>query len=237
MKKFFTVATMLVVASLMISCGLSEPSSQSNNIKVDLVKGAQLYDNWPQVSGVKTEGSHPLYPATGKKQGGSSWRCKECHGWDYVGKDGRYAKGSHFTGITGTLQASQISPEKLYTVLTTGQHDFGQYMSEVDIQSLVKFVREGQVAFSKETGDITKGQKIFDANCSACHGEDGNDLDFDGKQEGIQGVGWLANDNPQESIHKYRWGHPNTDMPSMVVDAKLSEKQILDLLAYTQTLK
>lgn len=30
------------------------------------------------------------------------------------------------------------------------------------------------------------------------------------------GVGWLSNDNPQETLHKIRWGHPGTGMPSMV---------------------
>ncbi|GAB4564612.1 MAG: hypothetical protein Tsb0017_24680 [Geothermobacteraceae bacterium] len=47
----------------------------------------------------------------------------------------------------------------------------------------------------------------------------------------------LARKNPQETLHKIRFGHPGSDMPSMVVDAGLGEKQISDLLAYTQTLK
>lgn len=236
MKKLLMVFLVLVVTSLMISACLSQSAPPSGYVKADIVNGALLYDNWPKNAEKITEGSHPLYPATGKKQGGSSWRCKECHGWDYVGKDGRYAKGSHFTGIAGTLQSAKISPNNLYSALTTGQHNFRQYLGETDIWSLVKFIREGQVAYNSGGGDTTNGRKIFAANCSVCHGADGNAFDFKGGKPGVQGVGWLANDNPVESLHKYRWGHPGTDMPSMVVDAGLSEKQILDLLAYAQTL-
>ncbi len=42
-------------------------------------------------------------------------------------------------------------------------------------------------------------------------------------------------DNPQETLHKIRWGHPGTAMPSMV-DVGLTDQQIGDILAYAQTL-
>ena len=56
------------------------------------------------------------------------------------------------------------------------------------------------------------------------------------KKEGIQGIGWLARKNPQESLHKIRWGNPGSDMPSMVVDAGLSDAESVDILAYSATL-
>ena len=65
----------------------------------------------------------------------------------------------------------------------------------------------------------------------------GNMIDFKGKKDGIQGVGWLANDNPQESIHKIRWGHPGSDMPSMIVDINLMEQDAINILTYSQSLE
>jgi len=28
------------------------------------------------------------------RSGKDTWRCKECHGWDYMGVDGAYGSGS-----------------------------------------------------------------------------------------------------------------------------------------------
>jgi thiosulfate dehydrogenase len=116
-------------------------------------------------------------------------------------------------------------------------------MSASQIWDLVKFLREGQAAIEpvidaqgQAKGRKERGKALYDAQCSSCHGADGNELDFKGSKEGIQGVGWLANDNPQESIHKIRWGHPGSDMPSMITDKKLSEKDAIDILTYSQTL-
>ncbi len=85
------------------------------------------------------------------------------------------------------------------------------------------------------TGDAGNGQGLYNANCSSCHGADGNALDFK-SSEGIQGVGWLADDNPQETLHKIRWGHPGTAMPSAVDDGGLTDEETGDILAYGQTL-
>ncbi|MDI6800760.1 MAG: hypothetical protein QMD01_01690, partial [Thermodesulfovibrionales bacterium] len=67
-----------------------------------LVMGGVLYDNWLAELRVKADKTHPSYPAEGKQKGAATWRCKECHGWDYKGKDGDYSKGNaRYTGIKG----------------------------------------------------------------------------------------------------------------------------------------
>ena len=60
----------------------------------------------PAIEAKAPEQSHPLYPADGEyaAKPKANWRCKECHGWDYKGRDGAYAKGSHYTGIKGIRQ-------------------------------------------------------------------------------------------------------------------------------------
>jgi thiosulfate dehydrogenase len=215
---------------------------QQANIK----NGALFYDNWPKMKKEDIKDTHPLYPATSKKSGKSTWRCKECHGWDYIGKDGRYSKGSHYTGIDGVYGERSEEPEDLFDDLTdkNDKHDFSEYLSNNEIWDLVKFMREGQVDITavldthgKAKGDISRGKVLYDANCASCHGSDGNEMDFNGKKDGIQGVGWLANDNPQESIHKIRWGHPGSDMPSMVIDAKLTVQDAADILKYSQSME
>ena len=48
-------------------------------------------------------------------------------------------------------------------------------------------------------------------------------------------MGTIAADNPWEFIHKVRSGQPGTHMPSAIID-QWTEKDILDLLSFAQTL-
>jgi mono/diheme cytochrome c family protein len=108
------------------------------------------------------------------------------------------------------------------------------------VLDLTKFIADGLVDISLyldqstglATGDPVAGQTLYDAACPACHGLDGLTLDFDAAP-GIQGVGWLADDNPQETLHKIRWGHPGSSptMPSQVANG-LTDQQTGDILAY-----
>jgi len=227
------------------SANAEQLQSKISHWKADLKTGALLYDNWLEITSAKPEGNHPLYPAKAQKNGKTTWRCKECHGWDYIGDQGRYSKGSHYTGIKGVYDARSQASELLYSSLTNNdaKHDFSAYLTASQLESLVKFLREGQADISlvldnqgKAKGNAVNGKVLFETQCSSCHGSDGNDLDFKSDKEGIQGVGWLANDNPQEAIHKIRWGHPGSDMPSMIVDSNLSEQEAIDILTYSQEL-
>jgi mono/diheme cytochrome c family protein len=115
-------------------------------------------------------------------------------------------------------------------------------MSQTQLGDLVTFLRQGQADIGaviedqgKRKGDVARGRTLYAAQCPSCHEAGGNKLDFQGGKEGIQGVGWLANDNPQESIHKIR-GHPGSDMPSKLVDRGLSEQDAIDILTDSQSL-
>ena len=47
----------------------------------DIARGGQLYDNWAiALDKSLPSKNHPAYPTIGKKKGGVTWRCKECHG-------------------------------------------------------------------------------------------------------------------------------------------------------------
>jgi thiosulfate dehydrogenase len=93
------------------------------------------------------------------------------------------------------------------------------------------FGEDGSVA-----GNPAQGKGLYGAHCTECHGEDGTTLDFKKKEAGVQGVGWLARANPQETLHKIRWGHPGSDMPSALIDGGLTDAQAIDILAYCSSL-
>ena len=61
--------------------------------------------------------SQSMPPGTNTRTGASTWRCTECHGWDYVGANGAYGvAGSHYTGFSGVLGSTR-SPESVFSLL------------------------------------------------------------------------------------------------------------------------
>jgi thiosulfate dehydrogenase len=214
-------------------------------------RGGQLYDNWLKttVDTEKPEGDHPLWKeqSTNKRSGYSTYRCKECHGWDYLGKDGAYGKGSHYTGFSGVYEASQnMTINELQAALrgsTNGDHDFSIYINDDDVADLALFLKKGVIDIDRYVkkdgrpvdGDPDSGRDLFVKGCMImCHRADGTAINF-GKEEKPEFVGTVANKNPWEFVHKIRAGQPGTRMSSGIV-YKWSEKDIRNVLAYSQTL-
>jgi thiosulfate dehydrogenase len=240
----------LIATFLIFGCPDSKSTNSSfiedNYESADAVRGGLLFDKWWKVNGgtEPTANFDPIWASqnTNARSGSDSWRCKECHGWDYVGKEGRYASGSHFTGFNGIWNSRNDHMEDIFDAIKGegADHDFSAVFSDDDIANLTKFVREGLFDMSLyitngiATGNANSGQGLYNANCSSCHGLDGNTLDFS-SADGVQGIGWLTNDNPQESLHKIRFGHPGSAMPSMF-ETGLTDSEQGDILAYGQTL-
>lgn len=248
------VCSLVAATAVLVSCGddsvvAPEHFADQNWNTADIVAGGKLYDKWWAVNGGSqpTTDFNPIWATqtTNTRSGGDTWRCKECHGWDYVGNLGRYSSGSHLTGFAGVFSARNNGRTTLFDAIkaTGANHDLSGVLSDTDVLNLTKFIVDGLVDMSLylnqstglATGSATAGQTLFQSNCVACHGADGLSLDFD-SDAGVQGVGWLANDNPQEVLHKIRWGHPGTGMPSMVNNG-LTDQQTGDILAYAQTLQ
>ncbi len=214
-------------------------------------RGGQLYDNWwktaPETK--KPKGDHPLWrtQTSNKRSGYSTYRCKECHGWDYRGKDGAYGKGSHYTGFIGVYKSSQqMSIKELEAALrgsTNKEHDFSVYLGSEDIADLALFMKKGIIDLtgfinsdgSAVGGNAAAGNTMFMNSCThMCHGHNGTAINF-GDEDKPEFVGTVAKKNPWEFIHKTRAGQPGTRMPSGIVH-KWSDDDILDLLAYSMTL-
>ena len=81
---------------------------------------------------------------------------------------------------------------------------------------------------------MAHGEELYASSCAACHGSDGKALNFGDEQE-PEYTGTLANDNPWEFLHKVRFGHPGTEMPSAVENGWTTE-DAMDVLGYSQTL-
>jgi len=247
-----------LTAWLVVSLGLRDkrqtvalaaaPGAKAESI----ARGGLLYDAWWKVvPGAKEPtDNQPLWAlqTTNKRKGSVSWRCKECHGWDYKGKDGAYASGSRYTGFTGVWDAAQKkSAEELAAILrgsANPKHDFSTVLRPADITDLANFLKHGLVDMMKYVdykskkpigGDVERGKAQY-ALCGACHGPDGKKLNF-GSDKDPEYVGTVAKANPQEFIHKIWVGQPGSNPPMLAaLVLGWDIKQVLDVLAYSQTL-
>ena len=209
--------------------------------------GGVLYDAWWEVVGAEAPTTdQPLWQTqtTNTRTGADTWRCKECHGWDYKGVDGAYGSGSHKTGFKGVLDAATMSAEDLTAWLTgkkNPEHDFSQAMGEAYIQALVTFMQKETFdsaayinADGTVNGDPARGQVKFEATCAACHGLDGKKMNFGDAAE-PEYVGTVAADNPWEFFHKVSFGQPGEPMPAGIGLGYTMEDRA-NLAAYAQTL-
>lgn len=206
------------------------------------LQGGLLYDNWAKVMFKKApEQTHPAYPAEGKRKGAGTWRCKECHGWDYRGVDGAYSKGSHYSGVKGIRKWVGGSTSDIEKIIRNDTHGYTRDMiPDEAVKNLALFVSRGQVdmpqyidyATKKARGDATRGARFYQAICSVCHGFDGKTINFK-TAEKPEFIGTVAQANPQETMHKTRNGQPGVPMVALGV---LDIQDIVDIIAYAQTL-
>lgn len=207
-----------------------------------LAAGGRIYDTWwDALDRKKPEGTNPAYPSTGKRTGATTWRCVECHGWDYKGKDGLYGSGERYTGIKGIRAARKLSNVAIARIVRTPPHNYTTEMIRDDeLERLVAFVRDGQHdadrhierATAKANGDAKRGAAVFQTVCAVCHGYDGRLLDW-GKPGDPAYVGTEAKKLPTEVLHKIRNAHPGAAMVNL---RAFSLQDAADVLTYAQSL-
>jgi len=127
----------------------------------DIANGGSLYDRWStlidydnKAAGGRPpvpQGGHPLWLTPNETIAGTeTWRCKECHGWDYRGVDGQYGAGNHFSGVKGII-ATDANPtmkyngaSQLYEFLRSGGEDglhaYSPLFDDKYIYQLVQFI-------------------------------------------------------------------------------------------------
>jgi len=258
MKRFVTIPliALFVVISFLTSNAQASTFQPQSLFQVetpspdDMIQGAILYDRWYSALGQQApEGDMPIWDrqSTNSRSGPDTWRCVECHGWDYKGSQGAYNSGSHFTGFPNIRALVPNLPEQEIVDHLKGSkdpaHDFSSYMDDASLGRLALFLKFGlidddqfidDVSLKVIGGDQERGKALYEQVCANCHGMDGMLIVF--RTEGVdEDLGSVANRDPWRFLHRTRFGVAGVDMP---VGAKLgwSAEDGRDVLAYVQTL-
>ena len=238
---FFAVA--LVTSSIV----QAQAPSQSDP---DLIQGALLYDKWFAALGIDPPaGNMPIWSrqTTNTRSGPDTWRCVECHGWDYRGAAGAYASGSHYTGFPDIKTVTEsLSEPDIVTHLKGAQdpqHNFSTYLDDTALSQLAYFLKNGLIDDSQYidpvslkviAADVSHGKQLYDSVCAECHGADGKKIIF--RTEGIaEYLGSVANRDPWRFLHRTRFGTAGTSMP-VGYTLGWTPADGRDILAYAHTL-
>jgi len=229
----------VLIICLLFSAYAVQAEVTTKSLEYSIARGGKLYDKWFKTnSSNPPKIANPAYPEKGNYKGkkASDWRCKECHGWDYLGKNGAYSSGKHFTGVDGIINAKNKNAAQLEVVLKDNNHGYSDDMlGNEDITDISNFLQNGMInmgqyinqANNNVSGDITAGKSYYQTICAECHGLDGKEYDD------TPPLGKLSTKNPWETLHKIRNGQPDAEMPALVAfDIQVS----VDILAYLQTL-
>lgn len=239
---------------------ISAPASADSDFKVEaegfvhraplvpsepwtLAAGGRIYDNWWTALGRdEPVDTNPAYPAAGEQEGSVTWRCKECHGWDYAGVNGVYASGSRFTGISGIRDSFGAPIESIMVTLRNANHPYtSEMITDAELARVATFVSRGQIDMSSfidaptrtlTAGNVDRGRGIFQTVCAACHGFDGRMINWGDPGE-FNFVGTEASELPDEVMHKIRNQHPGVQMVNM---SAFPIQYSIDVLAYAATL-
>lgn len=208
------------------------------NVMTSVVRGGRLYDTWYKENGQEApKDVHPAYPEALPQSinARTTWRCKECHGWDYRGRDGVYGQAEHRTGIVGIQGMADADPATIAAKIQDEQHAYGKLLSPRDVADLANFVARGQldmdIFIDRETfkarGDATAYVSHYHTICSPCHGPGGREV------RTMPPLGRIAADDPWRALHGILNGHPGEPMPPLIA---LPHEAAVGILAYIQTL-
>lgn len=239
----------ITIALILLITG-SVQAQQTTPSQDDIIRGAQLYDKWYAVLGVSPPaGNMPIWSrqSTNTRSGADTWRCNECHGWDYQGAQGEYQAGSHFTGFPDLLAlVGDLTLDDIINHLKGSldpAHDFSPYLDDTSLSQLAEFLKFGiiddstyidPVSLRVINPDFTHGQDLFSSTCVKCHGENGQKIVL--QIEGIdEYLGSIANRDPWRFLHRTRFGVAGTDMP-VGLSLGWQPEDGRDILAYAQTL-
>ena len=252
MVRFIKPCLLLLIALFAVTLFITsivqaQTPSQSDP---DLVEGALLYDRWFAALGINPpDGNMPIWSrqTTNTRSGPDTWRCVECHGWDYRGASGAYASGSHYTGFPDIKTVTESLSEQDIVAHLKGAndpaHNFSPYLNETALSQLAYFLKNGLIDDSQYIdpvslkvidANVTHGKQLYGSVCAQCHGEDGKKIIF--RTEGIdEYLGSVAKRDPWRFLHRTRFGTAGTSMP-VGYTLGWTPADGRDILAYAYTL-
>ncbi len=202
--------------------------------------GGKLYDNHWLVSGKPPpEDANPVFPPEVKTTPANTWRCVSCHGWDYSGTDGHLGSLSTSKTFRSLRSSAGKDPQQVVELMRAPGHRPNlRGLSEGQVETLARFVSVGQLDITamvearKSKENHLAGKDIFEGACISCHQADGKAY-FQGEDGDRSSLGWVANNRPEQALHKIINGVPSADMLSLRF---LPPNRLADLLSYLQTL-
>jgi thiosulfate dehydrogenase len=239
----------ILLCALALLMASSTFAAEPTPTQTDIIRGAQLYDKWYAVLGVDPPaGNMPLWSrqTTNTRSGADTWRCNECHGWDYRGLKGEYRSGSHYTGFPDIFTLVQgLAVEDIVNHLNGNldpAHKFSAYLDDSSLTQLAEFLKFGilddsayinSISLRVINPDIKHGEQLYQSTCRTCHGDDGQKilLNIEGIDEPL---GSIANRDPWRFLHRTRFGVAATDMP-VGLSLGWSPEDGRDVLAYAQS--
>lgn len=242
------ILILLVIGFAFTQVSVSASTYQQESDPVSL--GAQIYDDWTSVlaDAPLPVGDHPIWSRQTNNtiSGIDTWRCVNCHGWDYQGKEGAYKSGPYSTGFPSLLEASSESSVYLVGALSGGndaQHDFSSLMSEDELNSVVAFIQGGVIddnqyidIFTRKIieGNLSNGEEKYKEACASCHGEDGTQATF--RFEGREvALGTLAVQDPWRFLHRTRFGTARAPEMPIGYDLGWTAEDGRDVAYYVQS--
>lgn len=213
--------------------------------------GGRLYDNAFASLGTNAPiVQHPAWPRSDTSIDGSeTWRCKSCHGWDYIGRAGARQSRPEAPAMPALQRMRGRDPAVLMAVMNDATHQYGdEILPQHAKYRIAMFLSRGLHdaartirSNGRAIGDVAQGKAVYQTVCAACHGFDGRSrklgVSSDANGGGYSGpplfVGTKAVRGPHEVLHKIRNGHPGVIMVSL---RAFPPDAAANLLAYVQTL-
>lgn len=234
---------------LALTLGLGRSfSTEHNSLVGDPVVGGRLYDNWmAELDLPPPDGDQPLWAdqTSNTRSGRITWRCKECHGWDYKGAQGAYGPAAlRYTGFPGVNGVVGNSLEQITAWLdgtNNPNHNFLAITNPAAVEDLAAFLLTMQIDTSLVAdpqtgaayGDEQSGAILYANHCADCHGSTGRSINFEAAGSPVY-LGDVALIDPWRTVHKIRFGIPGSGKIAAEEEG-WSLREVADVLAFMQS--
>jgi thiosulfate dehydrogenase len=250
MKRALSLTFLALLVGLGLLAAQRSLAGAQGEVPGNAIIGGLIYDNWiVTLDAPLPVGNHPLWDNQdfNQRSGVITWRCVECHGWDYKGVDGAYGSYStHYTGFRGLAGAVGASQEQVLQWLDgslSSEHNFLTVISSTGLNDLAAFLRTQQIntdliidpSTGVSLGSRELGGTIYLESCASCHGDAGDEINF-GTDAMPLYLGDRAVADPWQTVHKMRFGTPSVTTMLATEELGWSLSRVADVLTYIQTL-